>query len=159
MDCFAELGNVYPTIKNTERKIDLLVVHCSATEYGAEFLAQDIDEWHRVDNGWSGCGYHYVITAHGTIQKCRNDECEGAHAKGFNEHSLGICLIGGMRNGVATNDGYSKEQYVALYNLLKKLLAHHPDSQIKGHRELEGVNKACPCLSDQYLDLLRDLVV
>ena len=157
MDCFAELGNVYPTIKSTERKIDLLVVHCSATEYGAEFLAQDIHQWH-LDNDWNGIGYHYVITAHGTIQKGRSDECEGAHAEGFNQNSLGICLIGGMHNGIATDNGYSKEQYAALYNLIKKLLAYHPGSQIAGHKELPGVNKACPCLSSDYLNLIRDLV-
>ena len=42
------------------RKIDSIIVHCSATKAGQDFTAADIDRWHR-ERGFNGIGYHYVI--------------------------------------------------------------------------------------------------
>jgi len=40
------------------------------------------------------CGYHYMIDKLGTVTQVRFDDEEGAHAKGYNSKSLGICLMG-----------------------------------------------------------------
>ena len=42
------------------RKIDSIIIHCSATRAGLDFTAADIDRWHR-ERGFNGIGYHYVI--------------------------------------------------------------------------------------------------
>ena len=78
------------------RKINKLIVHCSATPEHKEFDVEDITEWHVTGNGWSDCGYHYVITLGGEIQEARPERKIGAHCKGHNRNSIGICYIGGM---------------------------------------------------------------
>lgn len=42
------------------RKIDLIIVHCSATPEGKDFTTADIDRWHR-QRGFASIGYHFVI--------------------------------------------------------------------------------------------------
>ncbi len=159
MSCTTRLGETVTEVVGCSRDIDLLVIHCSATPYGRYHDAYDINKWHTEDNGWDSIGYHYVILVDGTIQYGRDADCEGAHASGYNNNSIGICLIGGTdENIVAYDNGYSKVQYQALYGLLNALEYLYPDSDIKGHRELPDVNKACPSLSNDYLDLIRELV-
>lgn len=141
------------------RMVDTIVVHCSATPYGKDYSAADIDRWHRA-RGWLMCGYHFVIRLDGTIEsaakgnRTRPLEKAGAHVggcgAGWNKRSIGICLIGGLdENGDAKEDGFNDEQYQALYSLLLELDLDYPDCDILGHRDLiELTNsspKACPC--------------
>ena len=72
------------------RKIDKIIIHCSATKEGIDFKAKDIDVWHR-NQGWDGIGYHYVVDLDGTVEKGRNIEKAGAHTVGQNANSIGIC--------------------------------------------------------------------
>ena len=82
------------------RKIDSIIVHCSATKAGQDFTAADIDRWHR-ERGFNGIGYHYVIRLDGRLEKGREIDLAGAHCKGWNERSVGICYIGGwMRTDI-----------------------------------------------------------
>lgn len=76
------------------RKITELILHCSATPEGKDFSTTDIDRWHKA-RGFKMIGYHYVIRLDGTIEQGRPLEMTGAHCKGHNAHSIGICYIGG----------------------------------------------------------------
>jgi N-acetylmuramoyl-L-alanine amidase len=159
-DSVGKVVNLFEIQPQNTRLIDSLIVHCSATPYGAYFDATDIHGWHTSPpNEWKAIGYHYVILLDGTIQKGRIDEEVGAHAKDYNDNSLGICLIGGTDDdGVAYDDGYTKEQYRSLLVLLQKLKDTYEDSVIIAHKELKNVNKACPCLSKTNMDLIRNLI-
>ena len=44
--------------------------------------------------GWDGIGYHKIILRDGTIENGRPEYWMGAHVKGKNNKSLGVCLIG-----------------------------------------------------------------
>jgi hypothetical protein len=83
------------------RKIERIVVHTAATPEGRDIGAQEIDRWHR-QRGWRMIGYHYVIRLDGTVEEGRDETIPGAHARGYNRTSIGICLIGGMD---ASNSG------------------------------------------------------
>ena len=48
------------------RKIDSVIIHCSATKAGMDFSVADIDRWHRAQ-GMNGIGYHYVVRLDGTV--------------------------------------------------------------------------------------------
>ena len=80
---------------NIMRKIDSIIIHCSATKVGQDFTAADIDRWHR-ERGFNGIGYHYVVCLDGRLERGRDISLAGAHCKGWNEHSIGICYIGGL---------------------------------------------------------------
>ena len=71
------------------------MVHCAYTTATMDIGAKDIDRWHR-EKGWLGCGYHKVIRRDGTVEDGRPMNKAGAHVRGINRQSIGICLAGGM---------------------------------------------------------------
>jgi N-acetyl-anhydromuramyl-L-alanine amidase AmpD len=137
-------------------KTDLVVIHCSATKADQDIGRDEIDEWHRA-RGWDGIGYHYVIRRNGTIQVGRNFNEVGAHVKGHNRTSLGICWVGGLDKNGEPEDNRTEEQRRAIKALVGMSSWMWPGARICGHRDLspdidgDGIVeewewlKACPC--------------
>ena len=123
------------------RKINKIIVHCSATEEGKYFDREDIKAWHVAGRGWSDIGYHYVVTLDGTIQKGRSIDIMGAHCKGKNRDSIGICYIGGLKDGKA-KDTRTEQQKIALIELIKVLKTTF-EAEVYGHNNFSS--KSCPC--------------
>lgn len=122
-----------------------LVVHCSATQNVPSFTWKTIDQMHR-QQGWLGIGYHFVILTDGTIQRGRPLEAIGSHVKGYNNCSVGICLIGGVDAKGKSVDNFTEEQKESLKCLLDYLRGYYKDEVVVlGHRDFAGVNKDCPC--------------
>lgn len=124
------------------RKIDKIIIHCSATPEGKFFTVADIDRWHR-DRGWQGIGYHYVIYLDGSTHKGRPEETIGAHCSGQNAHSIGICYIGGLDASGKAKDTRTPAQKKALHELVSDLKTRYPAATVHGHNEF--ANKDCPC--------------
>lgn len=116
-----------------------IVVHCSATRPHQHWTAADVDELHRK-NGWSGIGYAAVIRRDGLIEFGRHFDDVGAHVKGRNSDTVGVCLIGGLKAdgtaGEEFEDTFTYEQAVSLRVLLPVLLSAYPSAQVVGHRDL-----------------------
>lgn len=127
------------------RHIDHLIVHCSATPAGRDIGAREINRWHR-QRGWRGIGYHYVIRLDGTVELGRSIREAGAHVEGWNRHSIGVCLIGGVSadNPLEAKNTYTEAQMTSLHKLLADLQAQFPEAVICGHRDMPEVRKACP---------------
>lgn len=122
-----------------------LVVHCSATQNKPSFTWKTIDQMHR-QQGWLGIGYHFVILTDGTIQRGRPLEALGSHVKGYNNCSIGICLIGGVDIKGKSVDNFTEEQKESLKCLLDYLRGYYKDEVVVlGHRDFAGVHKDCPC--------------
>lgn len=138
------------------RKIDSIIVHCSATKAGQDFTAADIDRWHR-ERGFNGIGYHYVIRLDGRLEKGREIDLPGAHCKGWNERSIGLCYIGGLDENGHPADTRTNVQKRVLYQVIMDLQREYTILQVLGHRDTspdlngDGVIepyeyvKACPC--------------
>ena len=125
------------------RQINEIILHCSATREGKAFTLADIDRWHK-QRGFDRIGYHYVVDLDGTIEPGRDLECVGAHCKGHNTQSVGICYIGGRNSKTwGYKDTRTDAQKAALLLLLKFLRAKYPDAKIYGHRDFS--EKQCPC--------------
>ena len=77
------------------RKIDLIVVHCSATRVNQDFPVEALEACHKA-RGFRSIGYHYYITKDGIVYPCRPETEVGAHARHYNAHSIGICYEGGL---------------------------------------------------------------
>ena len=127
------------------RKINRIIWHCSATPAGSDVSAATIRKWHTdpepIGRGWLDIGYHFVIRLDGTVEEGRPVERAGAHTRGHNADSIGICYVGG---GVQVyRDTRTPEQKQALYELTKRLLKEHPGATVHGHNEFDS-GKACP---------------
>ena len=131
------------------RTIDHIVIHCSATREDCSLPVEELEKAHRR-RGFRGIGYHYYIRRDGTTLNTRPLELIGAHAKGHNAHSIGICYEGGLDSEGHPADTLTPEQFEYLEQLLTKLLKLFPKAQLRGHRDMPGsVPKACPCLDCQ----------
>ena len=115
--------------------IKLLVVHCSDSDNGKTLSAFDIHKMH-LKFGWDGIGYHKVINRSGKIENGRPEYWIGAHVKGKNNISLGVCLIG--RNKFTT------KQYISLERVLRKWKSLYPKAKIVGHKDTGSTDKTCP---------------
>lgn len=122
--------------------IDLVIVHCSATRPGQDIGVKDIRRWHKA-RGWDDVGYHYVITRDGLVENGRHLKVVGAHCRGKNRRSVGICLIGGINERGKPDANFTMTQYLALRALLVELEGTLPTKlKVAGHREFSS--KACP---------------
>jgi hypothetical protein len=125
------------------RKINEIIVHCTATPEGREFKVADIDAMHR-QRGFSSIGYHYLIGLDGKVSKGRPVEQAGAHVAGRNANTIGVSYVGGIDRSGRAKDTRTPAQKAALAQLLAELVARFPSIQlIEGHRAY--ANKACPC--------------
>jgi len=126
------------------RKIEYLVVHCSATKPSMDVPVSMVKQWH-LDRGWSDIGYHYYIRRDGTLRLGRKEETTGAHVKGYNRNSIGVCYEGGLNEQGEAEDNRTEAQKLVLKTLLLSLKHRYPKSIIQGHRDFEGVRRDCPC--------------
>ena len=124
------------------REINKIIVHCSATREGENFEVAEIRKWH-LARGFSDIGYHFYIDLYGEIHKGRDISKIGAHCKGHNRNSIGICYCGGVEaDGKTPKDTRNTEQKEALLCVLRTLKAMYPNANIHSHNDF--ANKACP---------------
>jgi hypothetical protein len=123
------------------RAIDKIIIHCSATPPSMDIGATVIRSWHK-GKGWKDIGYHYVIRRDGSLEEGRKEKVVGAHVRGHNAHSIGICLIGGTKAGGGTQYNFVKAQMTELKRLVTELMGRYPEASIHGHNEF--AKKACP---------------
>ena len=123
-----------PTFKNRD-STDLIVVHCSATKASADIGVREITQWH-IQRGFDTVGYHYVIRRNGELETGRPESAIGAHVRGHNSNSIGICLAGGVDANNKPENNFTPEQFVSLEALLRRLKERYPQARILGHRDL-----------------------
>jgi N-acetylmuramoyl-L-alanine amidase len=147
------------------RKIDTIVIHCSATEYGNKTLFK---KWHKK-RGWDDVGYHFIITnsypkkkdwdgkspdfaSDGRIEKGRPIEKAGAHVRLHNDYTIGICLVGDRT--------FTAKQFGALKKLVKTISVQFNIISVKGHYEFDTAReqgKTCPNIDMDHLRALLKL--
>jgi N-acetylmuramoyl-L-alanine amidase len=123
------------------RTIHSIVIHHSASAITT--TPNEIRSWH-ISRGFSGIGYHYVIYNNGTKwvgSQARDEKYTGAHCKGFNTGTLGICVCGNYENIQVQESAY-KLLVAQLVNWCKKYKIK-PDN-IFGYRDKGDTPTACP---------------
>jgi len=122
-------------------KIQKLVVHHSASN-SVITKKSDIERWHK-QRGFSQIGYHKVIEGNGNIVDGRPETTQGAHAKGANQSSLGVCVVGNFEKEIP-----SAAQVTALISVLTDWCKAHKlkTTNIYGHFNVlgGGTKTSCP---------------
>ena len=140
------------------RYIDRVIIHCSDSKWGNSI---EIDQWHK-ENGWKGIGYHYTIPngyispeeydpiMDGSVESGRPIQVVGAHCKGHNNNSIGVCLIG--KSGQFTHN-----QYKSLVKLLRQLRGLYEDIKIVMHSDMDSEKENCPGIDPvALLEMMSD---
>lgn len=123
------------------RSINLIVIHCSASANGLPLSIEEVDRWHR-ERGFrrnprligynmphlKSFGYHFFIPLNGAVSIGRGLIEVGAHAKGFNLRSIGVCMVG--------TDKFTVAQWDSLRGNISGLLKQFPQARVCGHRDL-----------------------
>jgi N-acetylmuramoyl-L-alanine amidase len=125
------------------RQISRIVVHHSASARAT--AVQVIDRWHR-DRGFAGIGYHYVIDGDGKLHQGRDLSKLGAHARGFNATSVGVCVTGDNTN---PSQQWNEVQCSMLKRVVEALELLFPGALTMGHRDL--MNTKCPGLEVKHV--------
>ena len=129
------------------KSTDYIIIHCADTYPDMDIGAAEIDRWHRA-RGWLKIGYHYVIRRDGLVETGRAMNEAGAHAVGYNDRSIGVCLVGGKSretNGPESN--FTEQQWKSLEEVIADLISKYPDARVIGHNEVS--KKACPSFDVQ----------
>jgi N-acetylmuramoyl-L-alanine amidase len=137
------------------RRIDKIVVHCTATPEGRAVSVADITRWHR-ERGWATIGYHHVIGLKGEHWETLPEARIGNHARGANANGIGVVYVGGLdRLAKNAKDTRTPEQKLTLRRVLADLKKRYPNAEIIGHRDVPGTRKACPSFDAkrEYADL------
>ena len=141
-----------------------IIFHCSDSTYGNAAL---LTKWH-LQRGWRTIGYHYIILNGQLDSNCYNknfdgwletgralddnyqlDEWErGAHVKGWNENSIGVCMIG--RSGKFTASQYNTAKMTVEF-LNEKFF----ESSVWQHGDFDPKKHWCAGLTKEYLDYIR----
>ena len=144
------------------RTITMIILHCSATRAGQCYTLEQCRRDH-IRRGLQDIGYHYYVTRDGIVHEGRPLAMAGAHCKGHNKYSIGICYEGGLDVMGEAADTRTKAQRKSLRELLIRLHREYPDAIILGHRDLSPDTdgngritpnewlKQCPCF-DALLD-------
>lgn len=119
-----------------------IILHCAATPEGRDVKVEDVRRWHVEERGWSDIGYHWFIELDGSLEKGRSETLSGAHAKGFNNASIGVCYAGGTDSNGKPKDTRTDDQKITLGCLMQDLRGRYPKAKIIGHRDVSS--KDCP---------------
>lgn len=147
------------------RRLQYLVIHCTATPAGREVYADDIRRWHLspppAGRGWKQVGYTDIIHLDGHVERLvANNEDAWVDtweitngAKGYNAVSRHVVYVGGLASDAKTScDTRTPEQREAMEAYVLDFHKRFPRVRIVGHRDLSpdrnGDGKVTP---DEYL--------
>lgn len=120
---------------------EAIFVHCSATKPSMGIGVREIRQWHK-EQGWLDVGYHFIIRRDGTVEVGRPVSVVGSHVQGWNEKSVGVCLVGGIDDKGKHSANFTPQQMNQLSTLLEDLTGMYPEADIKAHHDVAP--KACP---------------
>jgi N-acetyl-anhydromuramyl-L-alanine amidase AmpD len=161
------------------RTITRIFVHCTASWQNTTTVESLKAEFRQ--KGWKAPGYHWVIFPNGKVEQMLAEDLVANGVKDYNAHSIHVAWVGGIqyreyqdggvirqdRTKMVSADNRTKQQKLALFDLLTKLKLKYRSAQIMGHRDISpdlnhnGVVdpweriKDCPCFDAmvEYMDI------
>lgn len=136
------------------KKLELLVIHCTATPEGREVSAKQVRDWHMLPKpkgrGWSRVGYSDLIELDGNLVNMRpynqDDYVQRSEmtwgVRGKNRVSRHVVYVGGTDKDFNAKDTRTDAQKISLETYVKYQILRHPEIKVCGHYHFAA--KACP---------------
>jgi N-acetylmuramoyl-L-alanine amidase len=126
-----------------KRIIRYIVVHCTATPPNT--TVESIKRYWREVRKWGDTpGYHYIIHRDGTIEQLLDESKNSNGVYAHNSACINIAYIGGIDKDGKPQDNRTPAQKHAMFDKIVELTEKYKGAEVKGHRDFEGVKKACP---------------
>lgn len=135
-----------------------IIVHCTDEYVNSKRNKQYYRHFFFDVKGWKHYGYHAIVYPDGTWEVLQplpkvtanggfiTDATRAVGAVGYHWDSLHIAYVGGRVRGTdRREDTRTPEQKKTLWAVIAMWKADYHISEVVGHRDLPGVNKACPC--------------
>lgn len=122
---------------------EIILHHAEASHASVE----DINQWH-LERGWTGIGYNYYVRKDGTIWRGRPEWAVGAHAKGHNDKSIGICCEGAYMTETMT-----AAQLAALKDLIRDIMSRYGKLKLLRHKDVNETD--CPGVNFPWAEVQR----
>ena len=105
------------------------------TYKGRSYAEEDLPEAvrHQRGNGWRAIGYHYIILGNGEVCEGRKIHDIGAHARGENPQSIGVCVVG---DNTRPEHEWNEVQVEALIRLCGAFKLLFPRGKVMGHSDV-----------------------
>ena len=137
------------------KRIEKLIIHCTATRPDFEITKRHIKDWHLIGRGWKRLGYSDLINLKGeliSLTDWNQDELIQNHemtwgAAGINSISRHVVYAGGVNKNDVAEDTRNNYQNYTLEHYVKFILLRYPWITVHGHNEFS--NKACPSFDVQ----------
>lgn len=147
-------------------KLELLVLHCTATPEGRIVSPEDIKKWHLSPipqgRGWKQVGYSDMILLNGDLVNLvpydENDDVERWEitngVAGINGRARHVVYVGGMDVlNQNPKDTRTERQLTTMIGYIYRTVKMHPDIKVAGHNQF--ADKACPSFNvPQWLKLI-----
>ena len=137
------------------KRIQYLVIHCTATPEGREVTRQDIYDWHIKGNGWSRLGYSDMIHIDGELENLTDYDMDTLienhemtwGVKGINSISRHVVYVGGLDKRLKPKDTRTEGQKETMADYVRFMIKRYPWIKVAGHNLF--ADKACPCFDWQ----------
>jgi len=132
-------------------KPEVIIIHHSATKDGTAKDFNAIKNYHKNTLGWRDIGYNWIIekvNGKAAVIKGRSESISGAHTKGMNDKSIGICVVGNY-----DKDNVPSDLYAELVELIADIRSRYGDLPLKKHSDY--ANKTCPGLNFPFEQLVE----
>ena len=126
-------------------RVDTIVLHHSASPQDRTIY--DVHRWH-LERNWFGVGYHYVIHKDGTIYEGRPLDRIGAHLRGKNATTIGICVMGNFEEHHPTEEQMVATGRLVVY-LINRFAERGQNLSVVRHRDLAAT--LCPGKNFRYI--------
>lgn len=109
----------------TLTEVTHLIVHHSASSNQSNdwpAVVASFFAYHTFTNGWQDIGYNWLIDPSGNIYQGRGggEDVRGAHMCGYNNNTMGICMIGTFTNVDPTNAALESLEKLLSYKACQK---------------------------------------
>ena len=122
---------------------EIILHHAEASHASVE----DINQWH-LERGWAGIGYNYYVRKDGTIWRGRPEWSIGAHAKGHNDKSIGICC-----EGAYMSEHMPAAQLAALKDLIRDIMSRYGKLKLLRHKDVNETD--CPGVNFPWAEVQK----
>lgn len=139
------------------RGISEVILHWSETFTNANLSAAQLTDL----TGAGDNAYHLIIRRDGSVERGVPLNQPGKHCElnGHDEHSIGICFVGGLNVStgasnlyeVASTRSITRSQYNSFYQIMRVFFSQFPGGQALGHMDID------PNMEDPGFDV-RDYV-